>query len=627
MPGISLKYNVTNSNESDLKRGDHESFLDASNSIIHNDSYKREILLNEDPFIVVCTRYPEYPIRILDNKKYWVCIEGKFYGKNETKIEDEVLDLIEIIFSTNPMADNDKKKIADWLLDTDGDFVLYALNKSNNDFFIMNDLLGRLPLYYTFRNDSVLILSREIQLMSFLIQNYNEDGNKFDKMGIAQFLLFSHTLGTRTLLKNVTRLEPSSLLIVSNGNSTIKLHNLHVFNFENKKYADQSIKKNVKELVPLFLEACRNRVDDKARNTIFLSGGFDSRAIATSLSENNISYFAITSPEPNWKPVMGSLSETEIAERLAKVLNIELEKYDTMKPQAENLVTLLKSKDGLIYLGHGFLIRLLEEIRFKHPSSRINLFTGHGGDISFKNLSVDINDIDDCVFAILHTHGQFRLNEIMDLTNVKKSELKEEIKRIFSSYPEEKPAQKMVHYLFFETNSKFSFEIEDMNRFYFWTVCPFYSVPFFKYIFNCSDQGKEKLALYREFLLTISPKSAAISNSDWGCSITSMKFKIFQHVLYISKNHRMIRKLITKIVNKRSYKRADNYDSDSPIIKCITEQVNTCNSISNYLSLITTKKILSNATDYTYEALDNILTITSLMEESLCNKSVLTKYF
>ena len=85
-----------------------------------------------------------------------------------------------------------------------------------------------------------------------------------------------------------------------------------------------------------------------------------------------------------------------------------------------------------------------------------------------------------------------------------------------------------------------------MNRFYFWTVCPFYSVPFFKYIFNCSDQGKGKLALYREFLLTISPKSAAISNSDWGCSITSMKFKIFQHVLHLSKNHRMIRKFINK---------------------------------------------------------------------------------
>jgi asparagine synthase (glutamine-hydrolysing) len=463
--------------------------------------------------------------------------------------------------------------------------------------------------------------------MSSLSKNYNEDGNKFDKMGIAQFLLFSHTLGTRTLLRNVTRLGPSSLLSISNGNSKMKIHNLYVFNFENKQYADQSIKKNVNELVPLFFEACRNRVDDKAKNTIFLSGGFDSRAIAMSLSENNIPYYAITSPEPNWKPVMGSLSETEIAERLAKVLNIELEKYDIMKPQAENLVMLLKSKDGLIYLGHGFLVRLLEEIRFKHPSSRINVFTGHGGDISFTNLSVNINDINDCIWAILHTHGQFRLNEIMALTNIKKSELKEEIKKILSTYPEKKPAQKLVHYLFFEVNAKFSFEIEDMSRFYFWTVCPFYSVPFFKYIFNCSDQAKEKLALYREFLLTISPKSAAISNSDWGCSITSMKFKIFQHVLYLSKNHRMVRNFLTKIFNKRSYKRADNYKSDSPIIKCITEQVNNCNSISNYLSLTTTKKILSNATEYTYEAIDNMLTITSLMEKSLCNKSELNKYF
>jgi asparagine synthase (glutamine-hydrolysing) len=462
--------------------------------------------------------------------------------------------------------------------------------------------------------------------MSLLLQNYDEDDN-FDKMGIAQFLMFSHTLGTRTLLKNVTRFEPASLLSISNGNSEIKIHNLHVFNFENKQYADRPIKKNVKELVPLFLEACKNRVDDKAKNMVSLSGGFDSRAIAMSLSENNIHYYAITSPEPNWKPVLGNLSETEIAEKLAKGLNIELEKYDIMNPKAENLETLLRNKNGLIYLGRGFLVRLLEEIRLKHASSRINFFTGHGGDISFTNLSVDINDIDDCVWAILSTHGQFPISEIMALTDVKKSELREEIKNILLSYPEEKPAQKLVHYLFFEINAKFSFEIEDINRFYFWTVCPFYSVPFFRYIFNCPDEAKGKLALYREFLITISPKLAAISNSDWGCSITSTKFKIYQNVLQHSKNHRLFRKFITKVLNKRSYKRADNYSKESPIIQCITEQVNTCNSIASYLSPIETKKILDNATDYTYEAIDNLLTITSIIEKDSCNKTTLKKYF
>jgi len=614
---------LANSNKSDLNKGGLELFLDASKSIIHNDSYKREILLKDSPLFVVCTRYPEYPIKILDNKKFWVCIEGKIYGKNDSTLDREIADLIEVIFSSDLTIDKNKKVVADWLLETDGDFILYALNKNNNDFFLMNDLLGRLPLYYTVRNDAELIVSREIQLMSYLIQNYQEDSNRFDMMGIAQFLLLSHTLGTRTLLKNVTRLEPASLLKVSNGNSEIRIHNLHVFNFENKQHANQTTEKTVKELVPLFFEACKNRVDDKARNTVSLSGGFDSRAIAMSLIENNIHCYAISSPEPNWKPVIGSLSETEIAERLAKVLNIELEKYEIMKPQAENLVMLLKIKNGLVYLAHSFLLRLLEEIKHKRTSSRINFFTGHGGDISFTNLSADVEDMNHCVRKILRIEGQFSLDEIRALTNIKKSELKEEIIKILSSYPEETFTQKMVHYTFFEINGKFSFEIEDVNRFYFWSVAPFYSVPFFKYIFNCSDQVKEKLALYREFLLSISPESAAISNSDWGCSIISKRFKILQHVLYFSYKHPKFRKFLKKVYDKRAY----SYKRDSPIIRCIMEQVNNCNYISNYLSPTAIKKILSRPADYKHEGIDNLLTITSLIENSLYNNSAITKYF
>ena len=84
---------------------------------------------------------------------------------------------------------------------------------------------------------------------------------------------------------------------------------------------------------------------------------------------------------------------------------------------------------------------------------------------------------------------------------------------------------------------------------------------------------------------------------------------------------------LTKITNKKSYKTANNYGIDSPIIQCITEQINNCNSNSNYLSLTETKKILNNSTDYTYEAIDNLLTMTSLIEKILCNKTTLKKYF
>jgi len=622
MPGISLKCDLNKKNTSDHNNNDYDLFLEASKSIVHNDYYKREILLKE-PYLLVCTRYPEYPIKILDNQKFWLCIEGKMYGKDESALESEISDLIELVFRADLTIGKDKKMVADWLLETDGDFVLYALNKRTNDFFVMNDLLGRLPLYYYAKDKSELIVSREIQFMSYLLHNSYENGNKFDMMGIAQFLLFSHTLGRRTLLRNISRLEPASLLRVCNNNSKIETHNIHVFNFENKRYGNDSIKKNVQGLVPLFLEACKNRVDQNAKNLISLSGGFDSRAIAASLRENKIPCYAVTSPEPNWRPVVGNSSETEIAEKLANTLNIECENYDIMMPKAENLLMLLRTKNGLIYLAHSFLPRFLEELKGRHGSSPINFFTGHGGDVSFTNLSFDVRDVDRCVRGILRIKGRFPLDIIAALTKIKETEIMHEIRNILSSYPEEDPSLKLVHFLFFENNAKFSFEIEDVNRFYFWSVAPFYSVPFFKYIFNCSDKNKEKLALYREFLFAISPATAAINNSNWGCSILSKRFKILQYIFYLSFKYPKLRRFIKKIYDKRAY----NYKDNSRIIQCIREQVKDCNEIQNFLSSEVTEKILNTCSDYSHEGIDNLLTITSLMGETLCNRSTLNKYY
>lgn len=620
MPGISLKYQFRKKSNN-LNRNYQDLFLEASESLLHSDNYKRELLL-EDPCLVICTRYPEYPIRIFDNEKFWVCIEGKIYDTPDPELEIELLELIDQIFSSDLSVNKYKKRVTDWLLDTDGDFVLYALNKSTNDFFLMNDLLGRLPIYYHVKNNSELIISREIQLFSYMNHTGHDFGNKFDIMGIAQFLLFSHTLGRRTLLNNIFKLEPASLLRVYN-NSKIEIHNIHVFNFENKKYSKDCIKKNVENLVPLFLEACRNRVDQNAKNIISLSGGFDSRAIAAGLYGNEIPCYSVTSPEPNWKPVIGNSSETEVAQKIASTLNFKCKIYDVMIPKAENFLTLLRIKSGLIYLAHAFLPRYLQEVKDNYGSLPINFFTGHGGDVSFTNLSFDIQDLDHCVRGIVHVKGRFPIEIVSNVTKVTTTEMKNEIRSILSSYPEKDPALKLEHFLFFENNAKFSFEIEDVNRFYFWSVAPFYSVPFFKYIFNCSDKNKEKLALYREFLFAISPATAAINNSNWGCSILSKKLKILQYLFYLSFKYPKLRRFIKKIYDKRAY----SYKDNSKIIYCIREQLKDCNEIDNFLSSDEIEKILNNCSDYAHEGIDNLFTITSLLEHTLCNRSAINKYY
>ena len=58
-------------------------FRKALTSIMHNEFYKREILLNDDPYLLGCTKYPEYPVKIFENSEFWVCFEGKIYGKSD----------------------------------------------------------------------------------------------------------------------------------------------------------------------------------------------------------------------------------------------------------------------------------------------------------------------------------------------------------------------------------------------------------------------------------------------------------------------------------------------------------------------------------------------------------------
>lgn len=620
MPGISLKCDFSKKIRG-TGNEDDKTFLDASKSIIHNNHYKEEILLNEDPYLIVCTRYPEYPIEILDNSEYWICVEGKIYNKQTSVLHSELYKLIKHIFDRQNKNESDKKIIADWLADTDGDFVIYGLNKNTMDFVILNDFLGRLPFYYC-KSTHEMIGSREIQMISYVQDNASKDP-KFDPMGVAQFLLFSHTLGKRTLLNEVSRLEPASILMISSSSSKVDMQNMYAFNFEDREHANKKIRKNARELARLFNQACETRVDQNAKNIISLSGGFDSRAVGACINKGKTRLYAVTSPEPNWKPVVGGSSETEVAKQLSEIWNIDCDTYDIMTPKADNMITLLKMKNGLTYLAHSFLPRFLEEIKRNNPSSPINFFTGHGGDVSFTNLSFDIPNIDSCVGGIIGVKGRLPLRLVAALTNIQVAEIRKEIRNILESYPEESPSAKLVHFLFFENNAKFSFEIEDVNRFYFWSVAPFYSVPFFRYIFNCSDKDKEKLALYREFLDSISPAAASVINSNWGCSILSKKFKLLQYILYLSFKYPKIRKYIKRVYDKRSY----NYDENSRVIRCIRDQINNCKEISKFLSFDVTQSILDECNAYSHEGIDNLLTITSLIEQSQCKNSTIYKYY
>ena len=385
---------------------------------MHDTNYVKKIILEFESVLAVDTKYPEYPITFYENDYFWVCIEGKIYGKDSNRLRAEIDSILDDIFFQSKYKDRGPL-LKNWLLTTDGEFIIYALNKKDKDIVVFNDALGRLPLYY-YNDDSILILSREIGLIADVIhQSDNWLGNEsiFDKMAIAQYLLFGFPLDKRTLLNGIFRIQPGSLITIVGNRSpspiqefenknSLLIENLYTFNFEAKKYSNESFRHNTDRLASLLSQACKDRADPEGNNIISLSGGFDSRTIAECLHSNSISCSAISYKEPGWVPLLGNKSEAEIAQLVSNSLNYDWKNYGRIAIRGSDILMLLAVKRGSIHLGYSFMIPILERVR-NERSSKLTIFICYGGDRILVNLKIPrkSRNMNDLALNILNREG------------------------------------------------------------------------------------------------------------------------------------------------------------------------------------------------------------------------------
>ena len=585
--------------------------LQSLDSLIHFEEYKRKTLLKEKFYFLAYTKYKEYPIISFDNRKYCIYLEGKIYGKDYQTIKSELNELAELIFQNQT---NTNKQISDWLLNTDGDFIIFVFNKQSNEIAILNDALGRLPLYY-YKSRDILLVSRELRFITNILNDY-----KFDKMAIAQFLLFGYSLGEKTLLENIYRVKPATLITANAQESEFSI-NVYKYNFEIKKYFDRSIEKNASNLVSLFSKACKNRANSNNKNILSLSGGLDSRAVAAGLYKNNIPFYGTTFLDYN----KTNKVDIRIVKQLAELFNIDLKLFDLVPTKGKDLHKLLRIKNGLNWLVISYYIQFLNKIKETNISNVIFL-TGDGGDklLPYIRPTVKLESVNGLVNYIIFKNKIFPLDVVSTLTQIPKSEILTELKNHFLSYPEQELSQKYVHFLVFERAFKWLFEGEDRNRFYFWSVTPFYSIQFFNYAMNCPDKQKSKYKLYHQFLRKLSSGAVEIDYAYLRAPITN----------YIGKIKLIIKDFVIKYPKlekevKRVYfsKHKISYNDNSNFIKCLKKQTKNCNQIFMYLSHQELNNIIRSCNKYTKLEIENLFTITSTIEELECGKSTLEEYY
>jgi asparagine synthase (glutamine-hydrolysing) len=195
MPGLSLALRLKNP-LTEERRG---AILRSLDSVVHTDYYAKRILVDGKSYLIASTQYEEYPLQIYETGDLYIVVEGRVQGKAPQTLRAELEELAERVFASAHPAE---RPIRDWLLDKAGDFVIVFVHRKTNRICLFNDLLGRLPLYYSRVNDEI-VFSRELRFIAGL-----NPGRRFDKMAIAQYLLWGYPLGSRTLFEDTQRLGP-----------------------------------------------------------------------------------------------------------------------------------------------------------------------------------------------------------------------------------------------------------------------------------------------------------------------------------------------------------------------------------------------------------------------------------
>ncbi|MCK4752010.1 MAG: hypothetical protein KAS75_01090 [Planctomycetes bacterium] len=603
MPGISCICDFNGN-----LKADNASINRALDSLVHTPQYQSKTLLAENSYFLGYTAYDEYPVYTFENETYFICLEGRIYENDDLDVR--LNSLAEKIFRRD---DSSKDDIAHWLLNTDGDFIIVILHKRENEIVIINDVFARLPLYY-FVQDERIIVSREIKFIESIL-----GGIRYDQMGIAQFLLFGYTTGIRTLFDDISYLLPGTLIRVNFNTEKIEVDNVSEFNFEEMANESDTSEENINELTDSFRLACQNRCSSYANNILALSGGLDSRAVAACLADKKADVISVTRLSANKKELL----DVEIAKEVAGQLKLKWELVSPACPRGSELLMLLKMKSGMNSLEMGFTVPFLEKVKDAYGPGTI-YFTGDGGDRikpHVKSLTT-LNDTTDLVDYIIAQNQLFTLDEVSALTGIPAGEISEEIKNTVLSYPETDLEQKYVHFMIYESAFKWVFEGEDRNRYYFWSVTPFYSVHFFNNAMRCSENSKAYYDLYRKFLLMLAPEASTIDNADWKLPITSRKLKPYLLLKSVcSTLPETIKTAIkTLIKGKKLIKHNPNF------IRCLQEQTSNHLAASDYFSSSELKQIIKNVDKYKMSIVYNLFTIASIMEYFDTGKSSLEKY-
>ena len=445
--------------------------------------------------------YPTYPIYTFAIDGIQVILEGLVYNATHTEIERTITPFFAgQLIGTNAL----QIATAHWT----GEWCLWV--QKGADLYIINDPLGRLPMYW-FQSENHFFIGRHLGLLAsnHLLQP--------DAMSIASQLWSSYLLGNGTLYKDVRRLPGGSLMHLHLATGQATLTNGTPYNFDGRN--NQPLQQQAEQLAGLFKQAC-GRIASSWSDTINISqsGGQDSRAVAVGFREAVTDNRLIASSFI----MHGAEKDALLGKTIADALHIPFTSY-TVQGNAVFEQELLANKMGMNYVAMAFIHDFYKQM-LQHHNSFLYV-TGDGGDKALPYLGEKNPrlSLDQLVMQLSQRHAATPIAQVAALLHIKPDDILHLIHTTVAAYPEQNNNNKSIHFAIYERAAQSFFEGEDRSRYFAWATTPFYDLDFFIAAMQVPDAYKKHYTIYKPFQNILSKTIADIPDAS-GHSINNWKF-------------------------------------------------------------------------------------------------------
>ncbi len=495
-------------------------------------------------------------------------IEGKIYDSDILKDE---------IFKTHIGGLLNPNKIEaslTYLRNLDGEFIIYLFDKLTGKMIVVNDFLGRLPVYYS--QSEQFILGRDIRLIQFLTEKL-----EFNEHGIYEYMRLGYPLGERTLFANLYRLAPSSIIELDKGISVQS----QAISLEEWQEAGRGITNPEEVLYDLFRQAVRIRLEAFEKPVLSLSGGLDSRIIMGEIEKEDqvVDYESFL--------YKNAIIESDVAvvKKLCSLYDTQFGLTELQEWSPGYFDELINVKYGMNYLGMAFIIPFLKSMAQNYDV----MLTGDGGDKTLAYLFPEKYLFQkDLASQILQRNEVTSVRVCRQIFNFDMAVSEKEMRAHLNGYGYTNRDLNYKHFLIFERSKNWLFEGEDRNRQYLWSTSPFYHPGFFQMVHSMDERKKKNFKLYRSFTQLIYPELNKITNANWG-------FPVYQTGKL---RNLLLRQQVKQHIKPTLSKGKRNYKDNEEMLSIIKDEL-----IGNRYEVFFNKKL--NVNELSRESLFHLLTL------------------